>query len=54
MRPVPEWLITDDVDYVEHDLGNLKSGKEAEVFIVERTHEDRSCCSRTSATGRAP
>ena len=43
MRPVPEWLITDDVDYVEHDLGNLKSGKEAEVFIVERRHEDRSC-----------
>jgi RIO kinase 1 len=43
VRPVPEWLITDDVDYVEHDLGNLKSGKEAEVFIVERTHEDRSC-----------
>lgn len=43
MRPAPEWLITDDVDYVERDLGNLKSGKEAEVFVVERTYLDRSC-----------
>jgi RIO kinase 1 len=42
VRPVPEWLITDDVDFVERDLGNLKSGKEAEVFIVERTFQDRS------------
>ena len=43
MRPVPEWLITDEVDYVEIDLGNLKSGKEAEVFVIERTYEGRSC-----------
>ena len=43
MRPIPEWLITDDVDYVERDLGNLKSGKEAEVFVLERTHAGRSC-----------
>jgi len=42
VRPVPEWLITDDVDYVERDLGNLKSGKEAEIFLVERTYEGRS------------
>ncbi len=42
MRPVPEWLITDDVDYVERDLGRLKSGKEAEVFVVERTYQDQS------------
>ncbi|MGO9875150.1 MAG: RIO1 family regulatory kinase/ATPase [Acidimicrobiia bacterium] len=42
MRPVPEWLITDDVDYVERDLGNLKSGKEAEIFLVERTYDGRS------------
>jgi RIO kinase 1 len=42
VRPVPEWLITDDVDYVERDLGNLKSGKEAEVFLVERTYDGRS------------
>ena len=43
MRPVPEWMITDEVDYVERDLGSLKSGKEAEVFVVERTHGARSC-----------
>ena len=43
MRPIPDWLITDEVDFVEHDLGRLKSGKEAEVFIVERTHLDRLC-----------
>ncbi|HZN12922.1 MAG TPA: RIO1 family regulatory kinase/ATPase [Acidimicrobiales bacterium] len=43
MRPQPDWLITEDVDYAEFDLGPLKTGKEAEVFLVERTHEDRSC-----------
>ena len=43
MRPTPEWLITDEVEYVEHDFGSLKSGKEAEVFLVERTYLDRSC-----------
>jgi RIO kinase 1 len=43
VRPVPEWLITEDVDYSERDLGNLKSGKEAEVFLVERSYGDRWC-----------
>jgi len=43
VRPVPQWFITDEVDYVEAELGRLKSGKEAEVFVVERTHEGRSC-----------
>jgi len=43
VRPQPDWLITDDVDYVEVDLGNLKTGKEAEVFVIERTYGDRSC-----------
>jgi RIO kinase 1 len=43
MRPTPEWLITDEVDYVDRDLGSLKSGKEAEVFVVERSFQDRSC-----------
>ena len=43
MRATPEWLITDAVEYTERDLGPLKSGKEAEVFVVERTFEDRSC-----------
>jgi RIO kinase 1 len=36
-------LITDAVEYDERDLGPLKSGKEAEGFVVERTFEDRSC-----------
>jgi RIO kinase 1 len=43
VRPTPEWLIGDDVDYVDRGLGNLKSGKEAEVFLVERTYRNRSC-----------
>jgi len=43
VRPLPEWLIPDEVDYVESDLGNLKSGKEAEVFVIERSYEGRSC-----------
>jgi len=43
VRAVPQWFIPDDVDYVEHDLGRLKSGKEAEVFVVERAFGDRSC-----------
>jgi RIO kinase 1 len=29
--------------YVEHDAGVLKSGKEAEVFLVERRSADGSC-----------
>ncbi len=43
MRPVPEWFISDDVDYTERDLGSFKSGKEAEVFLVERSYRERSC-----------
>jgi RIO kinase 1 len=43
VRAVPEWLISDDVDYVERELGRLKSGKEAEVFVVERSYRDRWC-----------
>jgi RIO kinase 1 len=43
VRTAPEWLITDEVDYVELDLGNLKSGKEAEIFIIERSYRGRSC-----------
>jgi RIO kinase 1 len=43
VRPMPEWLITDEVEFVERDLGSLKSGKEAEVFVVERSYEGRSC-----------
>jgi RIO kinase 1 len=41
-RPVPEWVI-DEPDQVDEVLGLLKTGKEAEVFVLERTHGDRSC-----------
>jgi RIO kinase 1 len=41
-RPVPEWVIDDD--FVDVDLGVLKTGKEAEINVVERTGADgRSC-----------
>jgi RIO kinase 1 len=43
VRPPPAWLIADDVDYVERELGSLKSGKEADIFVIERTYRDRSC-----------
>jgi len=43
VRPKPEWLIGDEVDYVERDLGNLKSGKEAEIFVIERSYCERTC-----------
>ncbi|HEV2370114.1 MAG TPA: RIO1 family regulatory kinase/ATPase [Acidimicrobiales bacterium] len=43
MRPQPSWLIPDDVDYQEVELGRLKSGKEAEVFVVERSYAGRTC-----------
>jgi RIO kinase 1 len=37
------WLIADE-RYEEYDLGSLKTGKEAEVFLVERVAPDgRSC-----------
>ena len=34
-EPVPDWVIT-DAGAIESDLGTLKSGKEADVFLVER------------------
>jgi RIO kinase 1 len=38
------WLVTDPEPYDEFDLGPLKTGKEAEVFLVERIAPDgRSC-----------
>ena len=40
-RPVPSWLITHS--YTDRDAGVLKSGKEAEVFLVERESADGSC-----------
>ena len=40
-RPVPPWLITHS--YTDRDAGVLKSGKEAEVFLVERESAAGSC-----------
>lgn len=40
-RPVPSWLIADG--YEDQRLGVLKSGKEAEVFLVERRSAGGSC-----------
>ena len=37
---MPDWLITDD--YTDEALGVLKSGKEAEIFVVERTSLDEA------------
>ena len=33
--PQPDWLVTDG-DAVDHDRGVIKTGKEADVFLVER------------------
>ena len=38
MRPIPDWVISDE--YTDDPLGVLKSGKEAEIFVVERTSLD--------------
>ena len=40
-RPAPAWLI--EHSFEEHRLGVLKSGKEAEVFLVERRSPSGSC-----------
>lgn len=39
-EPVPDWVITSG-DARDEDLGDLKSGKEADVSIVERTLGDQ-------------
>ncbi len=38
----PEWLVVDPVD--EHDLGTLRSGKEAQVELIERVGADGRRC----------
>jgi RIO kinase 1 len=38
------WLVTDPEPYEEYDLGPLKTGKEAEVFLVERVARDGRTC----------
>jgi RIO kinase 1 len=40
-RLPPGWLI--DEPYQDHPIGTLKSGKEAEVFLVERRFTSASC-----------
>ncbi len=43
-RPYPDWLVT-DLAAVDTELGILKTGKEADVFLIERgvPDTDRSC-----------
>jgi len=43
-KPHPTWLVT-DLAAVDHELGILKTGKEADVFLVRRgvPGADRSC-----------
>lgn len=42
--PAPPHLILDPDPYTDHDLGPLKTGKEAEVFVIERTAADGRRC----------
>jgi RIO kinase 1 len=43
-RPHPKWLVT-DLAAVDHELGVLKTGKEADVFLVRRgvPGTDKTC-----------
>jgi RIO kinase 1 len=42
-EPAPDWLVTTSAA-VDHERGALKTGKEADVFLVERAAPDgRSC-----------
>jgi RIO kinase 1 len=44
MQSADGWLIADPEQYDEYELGSLKTGKEAEVFLIERVAPDgRSC-----------
>jgi RIO kinase 1 len=40
----PAWLITGPDGYEEYDLGPLITGKEAEVFLIERVAPDGRTC----------
>jgi RIO kinase 1 len=40
-EPWPDWLITEDAA-IDTDLGILKTGKEADVFLLERATDDAS------------
>ncbi len=39
--PVPDWVVTDD-GAIDTELGILKSGKEADVFLLERATDTRT------------
>ncbi|MEU5693981.1 RIO1 family regulatory kinase/ATPase [Actinosynnema sp. NPDC020468] len=41
-KPWPGWLVT-DLAAVDRELGIVKTGKEADVFLLERAAADRSC-----------
>ena len=42
MRPIPDWLVAEP--YTDTDLGVLKSGKEAQVNVIERVGDDGRRC----------
>ena len=42
VRPQPDWLV--DEPYHDTDLGVLKSGKEAQINLIERRGEDGTSC----------
>lgn len=42
MRPTPDWLVAEP--YEDVDLGVLKSGKEAQINLIERHGADGSSC----------
>jgi len=50
-EPRPDWVITDD-GAIDTDLGVLKTGKEADVFLVERATPGASGCSSVLAAKR--
>lgn len=42
MRPLPDWLVPEP--FTDLDLGTLRSGKEAQVDVVERIGDDGRTC----------
>lgn len=49
--PVPDWVVTDN-GAIDTDLGILKTGKEADVFLVQRAATDGSGAQVTMAAKR--
>ncbi len=41
MPEVPSWLVLEP--YTDTDLGPLRSGKEAQISVIERSNADSSC-----------